>query len=747
MKKILFAFPFLLLFPVLAGGQTKEAVDYVNPFIGTTNYGTTNPGAVCPNGLMSVTPFNVMGSALNKDDKDARWWATPYGYENVYLTGFSHVNLSGVGCPEMSSLLLMPTAGRLDVDYRRYGSTYADEVATPGYYGNRLTKYGIRTEVTATPRSSRARFTFRQGRANVLLNLGEGLTNESGATVRRVSATEFEGSKLLGTFCYYKLQAVFPIYFVVRVNKKPFESGYWKKQRPMVGVEAEWDSTAGKYKIYTAYHKELSGDDVGCFFSFDAAEGETVEVQLGVSFVSIENARRNLDAEQSGRTFDELRAAARAAWQQELSRVSVEGGTDDQRTVFYTALYHLLIHPNLISDVNGDYPMMESAAIGRSAHPRYTVFSLWDTYRTTHPLLCLLYPERQLDMVRTMVAMYKEWGWLPKWELFARETDEMDGDPATIVVADTWLRGLRDFDVEAAYAAIGKSIRTPGKDNFLRPDNDEYRRLGYIALRDTAVDYCASRSIEYYAADFAAARLAEALGRKGDAAEFDRQAQGYRRLYDKESGVFRPRFADGRFLTPFNPLRGANFEGNPGFHEGTAWNYAFSLPFDVEGLSRLMGRKAYVEKLQAVFDKGLYDPCNEPDMGYAYYFSHFRGEEWRTQQLTRQLLDKHFRNAPGGLPGNDDTGTMSAWAVFSMMGFYPDCPAVPRYVLTTPVFDRITLQLDGRHYGGRAVVIEKQGRGRFVERVEVDGKPLDGFFLSHERLTNARRIVLITYDR
>lgn len=737
-----------LLLPCLsASGVAKDIVDYVNPFIGTTNYGTTNPGAVCPNGMMSVTPFNVMGSDLNKDDKDKRWWATPYGYENSYFTGFAHVNMSGVGCPEMSALLLMPTAGKLDVDYHNYGSTYSDEVATPGYFSNRLTKYDILTEVTATLRSSRARFTFPKGQGNILLNLGEGLTNESGATLRKVSETEFEGSKLLGSFCYYKLEAVYPLYFVIRVNKKPRDVGYWKKQRPMQGVEAEWDSTAGKYKLYRQYGKELSGDDVGCFFSYDLAEGEQVEVQMGVSFVSVENARENLNKEQQGQSFDQLRADARAAWMKDLSRVEVEGGTEDQKSVFYTALYHLLIHPNLISDVNGEYPMMESARIGKSERPRYTVFSLWDTYRCTHQLLTLLYPERQLDMMHSMVGMYKEWGWLPKWELYGRESDEMDGDPATIVIADTWLRGLRDFDIHTAYEAIVKSIRTPSKDNFLRPDNDDYRRLGFIPLKDTAVDYCASRSIEYYMADFAAARLAEALGKPADAKEFDRLAQGYRRLYDKESGVFRPRLKDGKFLTPFNPLRGANFEGNPGFHEGTAWNYAFSLPFDVKGLSQLMGTKNYVNKLQMVFDKGLYDPCNEPDMGYAYFFSQIKGEAWRTQALTPQLVAKHFHNTPGGLPGNDDTGTMSSWVAFTMMGIYPAQPAVPDYTVTTPIFDRITLHLDEKHYNGAKVVIEKNGDGKYIKDAELDGRRLSGFTIDHKALTNGKTVRLNMYNR
>ena len=257
-----------------------QPVDYVNPFIGTSNFGTCNPGAICPNGLMSVVPFNVMGSDENRYDKDSRWWSTPYEFYNTFFTGYAHVNLSGVGWPEMGTLLLMPTTGKLTVDYKEYGSKYKDEVAHPGYYSNVLTKYGIKTEVTATMRSGVSRFTFPAGESHILLNLGEGLTNESGAQVRRVSDTEWEGIRTLGTFCYMP-DAVFPIYFVMRVNKVPQSAGLWKKQRPMT-AEAEWDSTAGKYKLYKNYGKPLAGDDIGVYINYNTRAGEQIEVQMGV---------------------------------------------------------------------------------------------------------------------------------------------------------------------------------------------------------------------------------------------------------------------------------------------------------------------------------------------------------------------------------------------------------------------------------------------------------------------------------
>ncbi len=296
----------LILSGILLGtaglSASAESVDYtkwVNPFIGTTNFGTTNPGAVVPNGLMSVTPFNVMGSDTNVYDKDARWWSTPYEFHNKFFTGFAHVNLSGVGCPDLGSLLTIATTGDLEPDYKKYGSAYEKETAVPGYYSNRLTKYDVTTEVTATDRTSAERYTFPGGKSNILINLGQGLTNESGATVRRVSDTEIEGSKLLGTFCYNP-QKVFSIYFVMRVSKKPDASGYWKMQPKMDGVEAQWTPDNGTYKIYREYGRDLSGDDIGYWFTYnDLKPGEQVEVRMGVSFVSIKNARENLEDRKS----------------------------------------------------------------------------------------------------------------------------------------------------------------------------------------------------------------------------------------------------------------------------------------------------------------------------------------------------------------------------------------------------------------------------------------------------------------
>lgn len=729
------------------GAQAKDNVDYVDPFIGTTNFSICNPGAIRPHGLMSVVPFNVMGSDLNVQDKDKRWWSAVYEYNNKYFTGFAHVTLSGVGCPEMGTLLTMPTAGDLNVDYHAYGSEYKNETARPGYYSTVLTKYGIRAEVAATMRSSIERYTFPKGKGNLLFNLGNGLTNEIGASLRRVSDTEFEGTRLLGTFCYNP-QAVFPMYFVVRVSKKPSAFGMWKKQPALGNAQAQWDSDQGKYKLYPGYGRDMAGNDIGYYMTYDCEEGEQVEVQVGVSFTSIANARENLDREQQGFDFDKVAREGHDEWSSTLNRVSVEGGSDDQRRVFFTALYHSQIHPTVLQDVNGDYPLMESNANGKSDHDRYTVFSLWDTYRNLSQLETLLYPEKQVDMIRSMIDMYREWGWMPKWELFSRETWTMEGDPAIPYIADAYMRGLRGFDINTAYEAFCKSATMPGKDNRMRPDIDPYIEKGYIPLgyyaADMSGDNSVSHALEYYLADNALSILASELGHKQDAKLFRQRSLGYRHYYSKESGTLRPIEKSGKFLSPFNPEDGYDFTNAPGFHEGSAWNYTFYAPHDVTGMAKLMGgQRKFVDKLQMVFDKGLYDPANEPDIAYPYLFSYFKGDEWRTQKTVADLLSKYYTAKPDGIPGNDDTGTMSAWAIFSMMGIYPDNPGSPWFTLTSPVFDKVTLHLDPKYYPCGDITIEAHRTSPdegYIKSMTLGGKPLTSFRISQKQLMEGKTL-------
>ncbi|WP_340678397.1 GH92 family glycosyl hydrolase [Paraglaciecola sp.] len=734
MKKLISGLLCVISISVLAQGASQ----YVDPFIGTSNFGATHPGAQYPNGLASVSPFNVAFSAdkLNKFEKDAAWNSRVYIKENGFLTGFSHLNLSGVGCPEAGVLLLMPTSGDLQLDAEQYGSEYSAEQASPGYYRTHLDKYKITAETTSTLRTGLSRFTFPAGQSHLLLNLGLGLSNETGGMLKINSNQEVEGMRTIGTFCY-NAEDVRPVYFVARFDKPAKSFGAWKKMPQFHGVEGEWIHYNNDFKPYPNYQQEMSGDQIGAYFNFDTAENEQIQVKLGISFVSIANARANLDAEQAKYDFEKTRLLAQQAWDKRLDKVEVEGSKHN-KTLLYTALYHTLIHPSILQDVNGDYPLMGKTGVGNIQNGnRYTVFSLWDTNRNVHPLLSLLYPDLQADMLRSMVAMYQESGWLPKWELYGMETQVMVGDPAAAVIADSYLRGIRDFDVNSAYAAMKKSANQQDN-NLLRPENRDYLKLGYVPFDDEGpFDGSVSTSLEYYLADYNIAQLAKALGKNEDYALFSQRASNYHTLFDADTGMLRPKNRQGEWLSPFDPMLGRNFEPAPGYIEGNAWNYRFYVPHDTPGLIQLLGgNEAFVTQLQATFDSGNFDMGNEPDITYPFLFNYIEGQQWRSSAMVKKLIAEHFTTAPSGIPGNDDTGTLSAWLVYSMLGFYPLSPGNMDYALFQPSFDKVTLHLDENYYPGKQLEIKTNLTADKKSLPMFNQQQLQRAFISHQQLVN-----------
>ncbi len=794
---------------------------FVNPFIGTANFGATHPGAQYPQALVSVAPFNVAfdGEAANdvvadgnvskqaavgdvaatndateakKDnklnlfEKDAAWNSRGYIFENKFLTGFSHVNLSGVGCPDLGVLLLMPTTGALEFDAEKYGSTYRNEQASPGYYRTTLNKYQTHAEMTSTLRSGRSRFTFPAGQANILLNLGLGLTNESGGSLQINSASEVQGSRSIGTFCYHSEQSR-PVYFVARFSQPATRFGGFKKMPRYKNVEAQWMPHNNSYKAYPFNRQVLSGDDVGAYFSFDAVDGATIEVEMGISWVSIDNAKANLDAEQyqaiqgSDRlakqqdsvakqqdrvakqrrqpkatqrlSFAALRQRSVTAWDELLSRIAIDASSSE-KTLFYTALYHSLIHPSIISDVNGDYPLMGEFAPDKPLFgnnpkaPRYSVFSLWDSHRNVHPLLSLVYPELQSAMVNSMVAMSQEQGWLPKWELVGIETKVMVGDPAAVMIADTYARGIRDFDLQTAYQMMKKAALTT-TDNPLRPENADYLKLGYVPVDDEGpFDGSVSTSLEYYLADAAIGRLAAALNLVEDAAFFKQKSLNYKKLFDPTTGMLRPKKRNGDWHSPFNPDAGRNFEPTAGYIEGTAWNYRFYVPHDTPGLIKLLGKDEFIRQLDLTFDSGKFDMVNEPDITYPFLYNYLPqvpGQPQKTAARVKALIAKHYHNTPAGLPGNDDTGTLSSWLVFSMLGLYPVDPGNPHYTVFSPTVAGARIQLNSAYYPGKVLEIESLTHKQINNKTSTEssqktshgnwqGAPLATPFISHQQL-------------
>ena len=468
-------------------------------------------------------------------------------------------------------------------------------------------------------------------------------------------------------------------------------------------------------------------------------EDREIEVRVGISYVSTENARANLEAESAGKSFEALLAEGVEEWNELLGRVQIEGGNADDKIIFYSALYHLLLHPNILQDVNGDYPAMEGYEILNSGGTnRYTVFSLWDTYRNVHPFLCLVYPELQSEMLHSMVAMSEESGWLPKWELLGMETSVMVGDPATPVIADSYLRGIRDFDVQKAYAAAEKAASSLDN-NKLRPGILYYDSLGFIPENvNGGVWGTVSTTLEYNIADWNLAQLAKALGNESDYRKYSQRALSYRNYFDAETQMLRPRMKDLNWLSPFDPEAGKNFEPVIGFVEGNAWQYRFYVPHDMPGLIQLLGgEKAFIDALNECFDTDNYDMANEPDITYPFLYNFVKGEEWRAQQRVAELVRKYYFNAPDGLPGNDDTGTLSAWLLFSMMGLYPHCPGDLSYTLTTPFFEQVEIALHPDYYSGDKLILRSSqtaSEDTQICAMRWNGKKHKQFFIDHNTL-------------
>ena len=683
----------------------------VDPFLGTAADGQTFPGAVVPWGMASPSPHTTLTTPA--DALEGLFVNSGYQYGAPMIRGFGLTHLSGVGCPDLGLPVVAPTSGEPPAGFDDYASTYRNEVAYAGYYGVELGDGGMVAEMTATPRTGVFRFRFPKGQpANIVVDPARGVSwvRHNADFSDGLTTLEIAGSAGFGLFC--GMSGAGRLHFVARLD------------RPADRVE--------RFDPNSAPNEALA------FWRYDEAPAAPVTMWVGLSWVSVEEARANLDAEQI--PFDEARDAAALAWQQNLGRIEVSGGTDSDRTRFYTALYHALIHPSILQDVAGTYPRFARDEIGQAGDDaRYTVFSLWDTYRTLHPLLTLVYPETQLEILQSMQDMVLSAGAPPKWELIGDEVQMMVGDPAAIVFADSYAKGLTRFDAAAVYNVLREAADSTEH----RPGNADYLELGFVPMEVAETVWGpVSTTLEYALADWSLAELARALGRDEDIDALLARASSYAGFYDEETGTLRPKNRDGSFLEPFDPdaIEGSQVLrlGGPGYVEGTAWHYAFFVPHDIEGLIALHGEQAFVDRLQWVFDTDRFVMWNEPDMGYPYLFTFVEGEAHRAQRESRATMDRHFGNGPYGLPGNDDAGALSAWFVFSAMGFYPVTPGLPQYRLGSPLFERVTIHLSEAHHEGDTFVIEAMNNTAeniFVGAASLDGQSLPGPVLPHQSIT------------
>ncbi|MCP4573513.1 MAG: glycoside hydrolase family 92 protein [bacterium] len=690
---------------LVAATAVAAPIDHVDPFIGTGGHGHTFPGATVPFGMVQLSP----------DTRLSGWdGCSGYHFSDDVVYGFSHTHLSGTGVADYCDVLLMPVTGEVAVSNEYpggYPSKFSKdtEQAAPGWYAVRLEDNGIDVELTATARTGLQRYVYPAGVANgVVLDLHH-RDRVLDSWVRVVSDTEIEGLRRSSSWA--KDQWVF---FVARFSK-PFTT--------------DMDS--------------LQGEDVKAVFGFGDTGGELL-VKVGISAVDVDGARRNLDAEQPGWDFAGVRTAATDAWNEALGKIAVEGGTDAQQTIFYSALYHTMIAPNLFSDVDGRYRGLDQEIHRAEGYDQYTVFSLWDTFRAAHPLYTLIEPERTGDFVRSMLAHYEDGGRLPVWELAGNETDCMIGYHSVSAISDAWAKGLRDFDGELALEAMVHSARLPDR------GLDAYQELGYIPADHESESV--SKTLEYAYDDWCIARMAESLGRDDLRAEFDRRAQAWRHLYDPQTTYLRGR-ENGGWLTPFDPRR-------VDFHhtEANGWQYRFCAPHDVEGMiDRAGGGDAFVARLDSLFTAdeattgrtqaditgliGQYAHGNEPSHHVAWLY-HYAGRPDKGARYVARILDELYAPAPDGLSGNEDCGQMSAWYVLSALGLYQVAPGDPAWLLGAPVFDRAVVQLGG----GRELVITAEGDGPYVDGVSVDGEAHDASWISHEALTSAGTLAVVRAD-
>ncbi len=714
--------------------QRGDVLQYVDPFIGTTKLGNTFPAVCRPFGLVKWTPQTRAGE--KKGTK-------PYDYADSLFQGIRWTNfMSGSAVPEYGSMTLMALTGALRTDPAARAARYRHslEEARPYYYRLQLPDYGVTIEVAATVRAGIFRITFPEtDSAYVLLqpnNTPLAPHQRARASVRVLpELREVAGSNPV--FRYYIATgqpAGFSGHFVARFQED--FSGF-----------GSWDSHGLRSGGRTAQGQP------GAYVRLKCEKARTVLVKIGCSFTSVEQARKNLDAEIPDWDFDRVVEAGRQAWEEALGVIQVEGGTSADRRNFYTALYHALLLPRVFRDADGSYVGFDgdnSVHVARD-FVYYDDYSMWDTFRAEHPLLLLIQPERARDWILSLLAKAEQGGWLPIFPAWNSYTSEMIGDHCVSMITDAYVKGFREFDVEKAYQYMRKNAtQTPTNraeylDGKGRRALQSYLKLGYIPLEDPVTEAFhkgeqVSRTLEYAYDDFCLAVLAESLGLSADAEDFRRRARNYRNVFDPSTGFVRGRHEDGSWVEPFDPGEQTGY-----ITEATPWVYTWFAPHDVRGLIDLMGgREAFVAKLDSFFAGGFYAHDNEPSHHIAYLYA-FAGAPWKTQARVRRALLDNYSDTPGGLSGNDDAGQMSAWYIFSAMGFYPVCPGTGQYILGSPIFRRVRIRLKGPWYAGEEFVVEAKNVSRqnqYIQRAWLNGEEWNRPWIPHSAIAGGGRLIL-----
>ncbi len=710
----------------------------VNPFIGTGGYpwvcGHNFPGAALPFGMVRLSPETI--SFLTK--RGARN-TSGYYYGDNRVSGFSHTRLSGTGATDGGHFLVVPASGPVSKKSRSKGLSYRfshrDEVAFPGYYALMLPEEKIFVELTATERVGIHRYTFSGGEEpHILIDvsnaLGDAESREATVTILP-DKREVEGSvRTFGTFA--RRFGGIRVYFVARFDSEFDSYGTWNEER------------------FFKDQADVEGEDIGIDLGFENIDAASViGLKLAISYVSIENARANLEAEAGEEEFDDLLVLAQTAWEEKLSLIRIDGATNAQRTIFYTALYRAFQMPTVFNDVNGEYVGFDRQVHQADGFRYFTDLSLWDTFRTLHPLYNIIAPSDQRDMMVSLVRMAKEGGWLPRWPSGYGYTGSMLGTPADITITEAWLKGIRDFDVEYAYQSMRSTALAPtprGAEFSGRRGIASYLEYHYCAadLMDEAV----SKTLEYAWADHSIGQLAEALGKKEDAALFAEHAKYYQNTWNPETQYFHPRNASGDFVEDFKPLLLTYLDlkekYTDDYVEGSALQWRWAVPFDAPGLISLFeSPEFFVSELNDFFAKsdptmGKWNPGsyywhgNEPDIHAAYLFNE-AGRPDLTQKWVRWILDNKYDTSYKGLDGNDDGATLSAWYIFSSLGFYPVAGS-DVYQIGAPLFREAEVKI-----GENSLVIEADNHApenRYVQKIWLNDTILDRSWIRHSEIAN-----------
>ena len=740
--------------------QTEGAEDYaskVDVFIGTRRMGHTFPGAVAPFGMVQLSPETRMEpyfSEAGTYNPATYEYCAGYQDGDSTIMGFAHTHFSGTGHSDLGDLLLMPTTGQLQLapgqpaqSVAGYYSNFRKETeeASPGYYRVSLDKYAIDAELTASQRTGFHRYTFKEAdSAHFILDLVHNIYQYEGKNVWTFLRVEND-STISGYRQTTGWARTRTVYFVLQFSR-PFRQYGYQDLNP--------SPYRGFYRKFDQYRNfpEMAGRDLRAWFSFDVAAGEQIMVKCALSGVSTEGARRNLAAENPGWDFEGVRAATRGLWNQELSRVKVKTMTPDDETIFYTALYHTFLSPSIYQDVDGQYRGLDQNIHQAEGFTNYTVFSLWDTYRALHPWFNLVQPARNNDMIKSMLAHQSQsvHGMLPIWSHHANENWCMIGYHAASVIADAAVKGVGNFDLQKALDACVQTSKVPYFDGL-----DSYLARGYVAedLSPNSV----SKTLEYAYDDWCIAQLANLAGDRTTAATYAQRALSYRNVYDPSTAFMRPRLSDGSFRVQFDPL---DTHGQ-GFIEGNAWNYGLYVPHRIPEMIGLMGgpqhfsklldslftmtlADRYIEKNEDITRDGIigsYVHGNEPGHHIPYLYN-WAAKPAKTQARVRMILRSMYANARDGLCGNDDAGQMSAWYLFSALGFYPVCPGSDRYALGSPLVEEAVIALEnGRQLRIRA--LEQSEENIYVKEVTFNGKRIDHFELPHKMLTEGGELVFL----